>query len=236
MLETRDLEVHYGRLVANRGISCTVAEGTVVVLVGPNGAGKTTFVNAVMGIAPTSQGAIVFDGQDIAGLSIEQRSRAGIAVCREGRAILPELTVSDNLRLGTGPRSRRGLQERKAKVLALFPILADRLDVAAGFLSGGQQQQLAIGRALMSDPRLLILDEPCFGLDPRSTQLVVDLIDRLRKEGMTLLVVEQNVERALRMADWAYVMSVGVVALEGPGRSLSRSDVEVAYLGHASAD
>ena len=233
MLETRDLEVRYGRLVANRGVSCTVGQGTVVVIVGPNGAGKTTFVNAVMGIAAISKGVVLLGGRNVNGLTIEQRARAGIAICREGRGIFADLTVAENLKLGTGPAGRRELHEREAKVLELFPILRDRLNLSAGFMSGGQQQQLAIGRALIGNPRLLILDEPCFGLDPRSTRLVVDLIDRLRGEGMTLLVVEQNVERALRIGDWAYVMSVGRIAMEGPASDLSRSDVEVAYLGHA---
>jgi branched-chain amino acid transport system ATP-binding protein len=233
LLQIEGLSVRYGALVAVREITMRVEAGEIVTVLGANGAGKSSLLGAVVGLVPPAGGRIVFDGTTVSGLAPERVVRHGIALSPEGRRVFPRLTVSDNLRLGAASRrDHDAVAADRARVLELFPVLGDRLWQSAGTLSGGQQQMLAIGRALMSRPRLLLLDEPSLGLAPLVVEQIFELIARLRDEGTTILLVEQNAHRALDLADRAYVLATGRVEVEGTAAEVrASSDVERAYLG-----
>jgi branched-chain amino acid transport system ATP-binding protein len=233
VLKIEHLHVHYGRIAAVRGISLHVEEGEIVTLVGPNGAGKSTTLLAIVGMARATSGRITFGSDSLIGESPENIVRRGISLVPEGRRIHATLTVEENLRLGATVRNdRAAVRADLDDVLNRFPILGTYLRNPAGKLSGGEQQQLAIARALLSRPRLLLLDEPSLGLAPLLVDLVFDSLERLRTEGMTILLVEQNAMRAVELADRAYVLRTGTIELEGArDELLERADFEAAYLG-----
>ncbi len=237
MLALRDVHAHYGAIAALRGVTIEVGEGELVALIGANGAGKTTTLQTVMGVLTPSAGRITFRGEGIAGLAPEVIVRRGIAMVPEDREIFPALTVEQNLRLGAFIRRDRDEYRRDlGEMFQMFPILEERQGQPAGTLSGGEQQQLAIARALMSHPKLLMLDEPSLGLAPKLALQVFELIRRLHKGGTTILLVEQNVSQTLRIADRAYVIRMGRVEAGGTPAELRRQiDVESAYLGGAAA-
>jgi branched-chain amino acid transport system ATP-binding protein len=228
-----DLVVRYGPIVAVQNVTLNVQQGEIVALLGANGAGKSSLLNSVVGLVPVAGGTVTFNGEPIQKLSPEAIVRKGISLTPEGRRVFPRLTVADNLRLGGAvTRDRADYDAAYAHVLELFPILRERLRQNGGTLSGGQQQMLAIGRSLMARPELLLLDEPSLGLAPIVVDQIFDLLQRLRSEGTTILLVEQNVHRALEIADRAYVLASGRVESQGPAASLRASaDIEKAYLG-----
>jgi branched-chain amino acid transport system ATP-binding protein len=235
MLELVDVHVRYGAIRALQGVSLRVDEGELVALIGSNGAGKSTTLRAISGLLRPSQGTITFEGVDITRAASERIVARGISHCPEGRRIFGSLTVAENLRLGAVSRPRSdgaAIAEDLAMVLELFPLLGERLDQAGGTLSGGEQQMLAIGRALMSRPRLLLLDEPSLGLAPLMVERIFETIAQLKQQGRTILLVEQNVHHAFDVADRAYVLETGRITLDGPADVL-RSDpkVEQSYLG-----
>lgn len=248
MLQVEGLEVQYGQVRALRGVALKVAQGEIVTLIGANGAGKTSLLNAIARLAPTSAGHVRFAGQDIRGKSAHQVARLGIGYVPEGRQIFGSMTVLDNLLLGAysfstsswwrllGPAG--GFMREKPVALgldrafSLFPVLHDRRDQLAGSLSGGEQQMLAIARALMSGPRLLLLDEPSIGLAPNLVREMLRLLSQLREEGLTLLLVEQDAVAALRVADRGYALERGRIVIEGAAKDLLSSErVRHAYLG-----
>ena len=233
MLELTDVDVRYGNIRALRGVSLRVAQGELVALIGSNGAGKTTTLRTISGLLRPTEGAITFEGADISRAATDRIVALGISHCPEGRRIFGGLTVGENLRLGAVSRSdRRAIAEDLEMVLGLFPLLQERLSQAGGTLSGGEQQMLAIGRALMSRPRLLLLDEPSLGLAPLMVERIFATIGELKAQGRTILLVEQNVHHALDMADRAYVMETGRITLEGPAAVLRHDPkVEQSYLG-----
>jgi branched-chain amino acid transport system ATP-binding protein len=237
MLRIEAIETHYGAVAALRDVSLEVGRGELVALIGANGAGKTTTLSTIVGVLRPTRGRIVFQGEDITGLPPEAIVRRGIAMVPEDRDIFPALTVEQNLRLGAFIRHDRREYERDlGEICGLFPILRERLLQPAGTMSGGEQQQLAIARALMSHPRLLILDEPSLGLAPKLVGQVFALIRRLHEEGTTILLVEQNVAQTLAIADRVYLIRMGRVEAFGtPAELRSRVDVESAYLGGAPA-
>lgn len=233
MLSIDGLRAAYGSIVALQGISIEIGAGETVAVIGPNGAGKSTLLNAIAGIVRPAGGAIRFEGRDIAGTEPEALVASGIALVPEGRHIFGSLTVRENLRIGaTVRRDTQGVAKDLAHVLELFPILEERAEQKAGKLSGGEQQMLAIARALQSRPRLLLLDEPSLGLAPLVVAQVYATIARLKSEGLTVLLVEQNMHRALAASDRAYVLASGRVVLSGTSSELSRTDeFEAAYFG-----
>jgi branched-chain amino acid transport system ATP-binding protein len=233
MLSIADLDVRYGAIQAVRGVSLDVAEGEIVAVLGANGAGKTTTLKAAVGLVPTTRGEIRFAGKPITGRDTEDIVIAGMTLVPEGRRVFSSLTVTENLRLGAATRRNAAeIEQSRNEVLTLFPILAERAHQAAGTLSGGQQQQLAIARALMSAPKLLLLDEPSLGLAPQVVDDIFDLILRLKARGLTILLVEQDAVAALDIADRAYVMANGRVVMSGDAATLRASDeVAHAYLG-----
>ncbi len=233
MLEVRDLEAAYGRHTALHGVSLEVKAGTIVTLIGANGAGKTTLLLSIVGVLRPRAGTITFQGTRIDGRPSWELVRRGIASCPEGRRVWPQMTVVENLEMGGYVVAERAeLQRRIASVFAHFPILAERRTQAAGSLSGGEQQMLAIGRALMAEPTLLLLDEPSLGLAPIVVEKLAAIIRGIRAAGTTLMVVEQNAFMALQMADHAYVLEVGRLVLAGPGKALLANDtVRKSYLG-----
>jgi len=230
-LEVRGLTARYGPVVAVRDVSLRVGEGEIVALLGANGAGKTTTLMSIVGLHRARTGTISLDGEEIGRLPPERVVRRGVGLAPEGRRIFARLTVAENLRLGAAAGGRD--EGRRERLLELFPALRERLRLPAASLSGGEQQQLAIARALMPGPRLLLLDEPTLGLAPKLVRLVFDLVVRLRdEEGVTILLVEQNVHQALRVCDRAYLMRVGGIEAEGPPDELRRDRrVQAAYLG-----
>ena len=233
MLELRDVHVHYGNIRSLQGVSLQVAEGELVALIGSNGAGKTTTLRTISGLLRPSPGAITFEGAEIQRASTDRIVALGISHCPEGRRIFGSLTVRENLILGAVSRSdHAAIAEDEEMVFALFPLLKERLRQAGGTLSGGEQQMLAIGRALMSRPRLLLLDEPSLGLAPLMVERIFETIAELKRQGRTILLVEQNVHQALDVADRAYVLETGRITLDGPAGQL-RVDpkVEQSYLG-----
>jgi branched-chain amino acid transport system ATP-binding protein len=236
MLIIDDLHVRYGAIVALRGVSLEVRERELVALIGANGAGKTTALFTIAGVLRPHRGTISFQGDAIGGEVPERIVRRGIAMVPEDRDIFPALTVEENLRLGAYIRGdpveyRRDLEE----MFELFPIIGERFQQLAGTLSGGEQQQLALARALMSHPRLLLLDEPSLGLAPALVEHVFELVTRLHRSGMTILLVEQNVNQTLDIVDRAYVLSMGQVAAEGTPQQLrALVDMESVYLGRRS--
>lgn len=233
-MEVRGLTARYGAVMAVRDVSLEVGAGEIVALLGANGAGKSTTLACIAGLHRSPQGQIRFEGKDISRLAPERVLRRGISLTPEGRRLFSSLTVQENLLLGGASRGRRGRTDYD-DLLSLFPILRERLKQPAALLSGGEQQQLAIARSLMSKPRLLLLDEPTLGLAPLLVRLVIDLIRRLRDEqGLSVLLVDQNVHHALDLCDRAYIMRTGQIAAAGLPEELRRSrEVRAAYLGVA---
>lgn len=234
LLEVNDLHVFYGRIEAIKGISFTVGEGEIVTLIGANGAGKTTTMRTISGVRSVAQGSIKFEGQDITKMAPHDRVKLGICQAPEGRGIFPGMTVRENLDMGTYVRG--GNTAEKAAdlehVFHLFPRLQERITQLGGTLSGGEQQMLAIGRALMSRPRLLLLDEPSMGLAPMLIAQIFEIIKQINSEGISVLLVEQNATQALRTARRGYVLETGHVVKEGSGQLLLDDPaVRAAYLG-----
>ena len=225
MLEIKDLNVHFGVIHALKGISLTVNDGEIVTLIGANGAGKTTTLRTISGLKKPTSGSILLDGKDITHTSPRDRVKMGMSQVPEGRRVFPDMTVLENLELGAYlRRDRAGIAEDLKMVYERFPRLADRKRQAAGTLSGGEQQMLAMGRALMSRPKILFLDEPSMGLAPLLVQEIFDIIQDINKSGTTVLLVEQNASMALQIANRAYVMETGSIVLSGTGEELSHSD------------
>ncbi len=236
MLRIRNLKCYYGRIMAIKGISLSVRPGELITLIGANGAGKSTLLHAITGLLPGWEGEIRLEDRSIRGMEPPDVVRAGMSLVPEGRLIFPPLSVLDNLKLGAYTMYRKhqkaAVRRDLDMVMDLFPILRDRREQAAGTLSGGEQQMLAIGRALMARPRLLILDEPSMGLAPMLVEKILQTLVTLRDEGLTILLVEQNAQAALTIADRGYVLETGRMVLQGPAADLL-ADVEVkrAYLG-----
>uniref|UniRef100_UPI0037C0F8A4 ABC transporter ATP-binding protein n=1 Tax=Blastococcus goldschmidtiae TaxID=3075546 RepID=UPI0037C0F8A4 len=234
MLEVEGLCVNYGRIEAIRDITFSVERGSVVTLIGANGAGKTTTLKTLSGLRKVRAGTVRFDGRDITKMASHERVPLGISQAPEGRRIFPGMTVVENLDMGAYARADRA-KTRSAdleRVFGLFPRLHERRDQAAGTMSGGEQQMLAIGRALMSRPKLMLLDEPSMGLAPKLIQQIFSIIKEIREQGTTILLVEQNAAQALKIADQAYILETGEVVRTGTGRELAADDsVRAAYLG-----
>jgi branched-chain amino acid transport system ATP-binding protein len=233
VLELSDVAVSYGGIQALRGVSLSVGQGEVVALIGANGAGKTTTLKTVIGLLPLVRGAVRFAGQDLAGVSVEDRVSRGMSLVPEGRAIFPNLTVRENLELGAYlHRDRRAIAESLEDVVALFPRLGERMRQEGGTLSGGEQQMLAIGRALMARPEVLLLDEPSLGIAPVLVQQIFAAIGRVAAAGVTVVVVEQNTRVALAASRRAYVLKTGEIALSGESAVLALDpEIQRAYLG-----
>ena len=233
MFEVKEIDVFYGDAQALYGLSLQVREGEVVTLVGANGAGKTTTLRAISGLLPVARGEIAFEGRSLLGVPAHRRAELGIALVPEGRELWPQLTVRENLELGAyGRATRRHLSESLERVYELFPVVKERSRQVAGSMSGGEQQMVAIGRALMSRPRLLMFDEPSLGLAPVVVSQVFDTIRRLHGEGLTILLVEQNLKKALEMADRGYVVETGSISIEGAAADLlADPTIRSAYLG-----
>ena len=233
LLEVKDINVYYGVIQALKGISLEVNEGEIVALIGANGAGKSTTMQSIMGLIHPKSGEIYYNGERIDKISTHQIVKMGMTEVPEGRHIFQELTVMENIMLGAYTVKER--EEKKKdldKVFKLFPRLLERKNQVAGTLSGGEQQMLAISRALMSKPKLLLLDEPSMGLSPILVDEVFDIIKEIHKQGTTILLVEQNAEKALRIADKAYVLETGKITLSGTGKELRNNDLVIkAYLG-----
>jgi len=232
MLALEKVKSAYGRIEVLHGVTLHVGGGDIVTLIGANGAGKTTLMHAISGVQPITGGAIKFDGAPIENMPAHERVALGIVQVPEGRQVFAPLSVMDNLKLGAWSRRSADMQPTLARVCDLFPMLAAMLDTPAGALSGGQQQMLAIGRALMARPRLLLLDEPSMGLAPNLVDQLLAVIRALRDDGLTILLVEQNARAALAIADRAYVLETGRVTLDGPaGEIQADARVREAYLG-----
>jgi branched-chain amino acid transport system ATP-binding protein len=233
MLRVTDLHVGYGAIRALRGVSLEVNEGEVVALIGANGAGKSTLLRTISGVLRPTAGEITFAGHSIRGLAEDKLVRMGISQVQEGRGILTRMTVQENLEMGAYCRSdKAGIRQDMAMVFSKFPILAERRRQFGATLSGGEQQMLAIGRALMAHPKLLMLDEPSLGLAPMLVSAIFHTIMDFKREGRTILLVEQNAKKALQCADRGYVLETGTIVLEGSGAVLLQSEeVQMAYLG-----
>ncbi|RMG62641.1 MAG: ABC transporter ATP-binding protein, partial [Bacteroidetes bacterium] len=234
MLTVKSLHAYYGNLHALKGVSLHVEAGEIVALIGANGAGKTSLVHAICGLLKAAKGSIAFDGEPIHELSAERIVQRGVALVPEGRQIFATLSVEANMEMGAfiHRHNRQQIQRDMEELYQQFPILAQRRHQLAGTLSGGEQQMLAISRALMSRPRLLILDEPSMGLAPLVVREIFEIVQRLRQQGRTLLLIEQNAVAALKVADRGYVMETGKVVLQGEGRMLlEHREVQRAYLG-----
>jgi branched-chain amino acid transport system ATP-binding protein len=235
LLELQDVEVFYGRIQAIKGLSFTVADGEVVTLIGANGAGKTTTLKAISGIRPIAGGRVLFDGTDITSMPPHKRVELGICQSPEGRGIFPGMSVVENLEMGCYVRKDRGgaaKQHDLERMFTLFPRLAERRTQMGGTLSGGEQQMLAIGRALMARPRLLLLDEPSMGLAPMLIAQIFTIITEINEQGTTILLVEQNAAQALARAHRAYVLETGRIVKEGGGHEMLDDEaVQAAYLG-----
>lgn len=234
ILEIKDLEVSYGKIKAIKGISLVVNQGEVVVLVGANGAGKTTLLKTISGLLNPVSGSIDFQGSDLTKVAPHQRVIQGICQAPEGRGIFPGMSVEENLRIGKYGRvtAKSEMDSDLDKVFGLFPRLKDRQSQLGGTLSGGEQQMLSIGRALMSRPKMLLLDEPSMGLAPKFIATIFEIIEQIKDQGVTILLVEQNAAKALKIADRAYVLETGVIAKEGSGVDLLKDPaVRAAYLG-----
>ncbi|MDO4650934.1 MAG: ABC transporter ATP-binding protein [Eubacteriales bacterium] len=233
LLEVKDLQVYYGVIAALKGISFEVNEGEIVTLIGANGAGKTTTMQSISGLLPSHSGTVIFDGQDITKTPCHKIVHMGMTQVPEGRRIFQELTVYENLLMGGFSQKDQAQVKKDIQgIYERFPRLAERKNQIAGTLSGGEQQMLAIGRAMMSHPKLLLLDEPSMGLSPLLVDQVFEIIKQLRDEGTTILLVEQNAGKSLAISDRAYVLELGEIALSGTGAELAASDeVKKAYLG-----
>lgn len=235
-LEINNLSVSYGGIRAIRDLSISFERNKIVTIVGLNGAGKSTLLNSIIGLVPKASGSVYFDGEDISGLPPHIIMRKGISLVPEGRMLFRHLTVRDNLYLGAYPfikkLGKKEVEKRKERVYELFPILKDREDQLAGTLSGGQQQMLAIGRALMAHPKLLMLDEPSMGLAPIVVKEIFNVIRHLNEEGMSILLVEQNARAALKLSHYAFILDSGMVVAKGKGSDLLIDEkVKTAYLG-----
>ncbi|BCJ45500.1 ABC transporter ATP-binding protein [Actinoplanes ianthinogenes] len=235
LLELKDVTLLYGRIQALHGISLTVGQGEIVALIGANGAGKTTTMKAISGLRPIAQGSIVFDGQDITKMRADLRVVRGVSQSPEGRGVFPGMTVRENLDMGAYTRRNKAeIAQDMDRVFTLFPRLKEREKQSSGTLSGGEQQMLAVGRALMSRPKLLLLDEPSMGLAPMLIQQIFDIIVEINQQGTTVLLVEQNAQQALSRAHRAYVLETGRIVKEGTGQDLLTDPaVKDAYLGVA---
>lgn len=233
LLEVKDLEVYYGVICALKGISFEVNEGEIVTLIGANGAGKTTTMQSVVGLIPSKSGSVIFEGNDITKTPCHKIVHLGMTQVPEGRRVFQELTVYENLMMGAySLKNSSSFKEDLERIYAKFPRLAERKNQIAGTLSGGEQQMLAMGRALMSHPKLLMLDEPSMGLSPLLVDQVFDIIKEINKDGTTVLLVEQNAGKSLAISDRAYVLENGKIVLSGTGQELMQSDdVKKAYLG-----
>jgi len=233
MLEVRDLEYRYGKVSAVRGVSLSVQQGELVTLIGTNGAGKTTTLKCISGLAPPLRGRLTFEGKDITGASASAILAKGVAHCPEGRRVFPYMTVEENLEMGCYVRRDTDrIRKDMAQMFEQFPILQERRRQPAGTLSGGEQQMLAISRALMSRPKLVLFDEPSLGLAPTLVERTFDIIRNIRAQGVTVLMVEQNAYAALEICDRAYVLESGQVVLQGTGQELlDDPHVRQAYLG-----
>ncbi|HWP67999.1 MAG TPA: ABC transporter ATP-binding protein [Rectinemataceae bacterium] len=233
MLEIRNLSVHYGGIHALQGIDIDVQEGKIVTLIGANGAGKSTTLRSIVGLVKTSGGSIVWNGKALTGLATKDIVTQGIVLVPEGRRIFPNLTVEENLMLGAYVRNdKAGIAADEDKVFVLFPRLKERIRQKGGTLSGGEQQMLAVARALMTKPKLLMMDEPSLGLAPLVVKMIFEIIRAINKEGTTVLLIEQNAKAALEIADYGYVLETGRIILQGKGKDLLADDrVRKAYLG-----
>ena len=233
MLEIRNLNVHYGGIHALRGINLEVDDGKIISLIGANGAGKSTTLKSVMGLVPKSAGSVVWNGRNITRLETKEIVKAGIALCPEGRKVFPDLTVAENLTIGAYLRKdKEEIKKDRDWVYELFPRMKEREWQLAGTLSGGEQQMLAVGRALMTKPKLLMLDEPSLGLAPLVIKDIFSIIRQIKEAGVNVLLIEQNAKAALEISDFAYVMETGTITMSGPGRELLSDDrVKKAYLG-----
>ena len=237
MLRIRNPNTYYGAIHALKGIDLDVPEGKIVTLVGSNGAGKSTTVLSATGILKVAEGSVIeLNGENIANMGPHKIVKRGVSLSPEGREVFPSLTVEENLRLGAFPvrNQKKLVSDGYERVCQLFPRLKERLKQQAGTLSGGEQQMLAIGRSLMGNPKLLLLDEPSLGLAPNLVQLIFDLIRDINRQGVTILLIEQNANMALKVADYGYVLETGRITLHGPAKELrSNEEVKRAYLGNA---
>ncbi len=233
MLKIENLHIHYGGIHALRGVSLSVPDGQIISLIGANGAGKSTTLKAVMSLIPKTEGLVAFDGIDITRMQTRDVVREGVVLCPEGRRVFPDLTIAENLTMGAYLRQdKTGIAKDTKWVYELFPRLLERKWQLAGTLSGGEQQMLAVGRALMSRPKLLMMDEPSLGLAPIVIKSIFEIIKEINRSGVNILLIEQNAKAALEISDYGYVMETGTIALEGPGRELLVNDeVRKAYLG-----
>ena len=232
MLKIKDLHVSYGGIKALRGVDLEVPDGKIVTLIGANGAGKSTTLRTISGLVKAESGSITYDGKELLGLSINKILEQGIAQSPEGRRVFPNLTVLENLKIGAYLRKDRdGIEKDVRWIYELFPRLEERHWQPAGTLSGGEQQMLAVGRALMSRPRLLMMDEPSLGLAPLVVQGIFDIIRTINQQGVTVLLIEQNANMALKIADYAYVLETGCITKSGTGAALLAAEsIKVAYL------
>ncbi len=232
MLRVNEITTKYGAITALHGVSLRVEPGELVALVGPNGAGKTTLLNTVAGILRPAAGSVELDGDDVTGRDPATLVNAGLALVPERRRIFRDLTVEENLRLAGITATKSERRQRLIEMRELFGVLARKWNTSAGYLSGGEAQQLAVARALMSDPRMLLMDEPTLGLAPALIDMIFELLAELRDQGRTILVVEQNARRALELADRGYVLRTGRIVSEGPGAELaSQADLFAAFIG-----
>jgi branched-chain amino acid transport system ATP-binding protein len=233
LLTCENLVVRYGAVEAVHGVNFEIKQGEIVALLGANGAGKSSILNSLVGIVPIHSGQVVFDGSDITGVKPERLAAAGLTLSPEGRRLFGTLSVEDNLKMGAFTvKNKQDIERYRERVFDLFPILYERREQYAGTLSGGQQQMVAVARALMSNPSLLLLDEPSLGLAPQIVDQIFELIVKLREQGMTLMVVEQNVSKTLQIADRGYVLVNGEIVESGKATALSQSSsVQNAYLG-----
>jgi len=235
MLELQNLEVFYGGIHALQGISLTVPDGKIVSLIGANGAGKSTTLNSIVGLVKPQSGTITWNGENLLSMNTKEIVSQGIALVPEGRHVFPNLTVSENLTLGAYHRSdKAGIEKDRDMIYELFPRLKERSKQSAGTLSGGEQQMLAVGRGLMTRPKIFMLDEPSLGLAPLIVHDIFDIIQKIHAQGTTVLLVEQNARAALKIADYGYVMETGRITLSGTGEELLNDDrVRKAYLGES---
>jgi branched-chain amino acid transport system ATP-binding protein len=231
MLKIENLQVSYGGIQAVRGVSFEVPDGQIVTLIGANGAGKSTTLRSIIGLVPPREGSILYNGEELRGKTTAEIVARGITLVPEGRRVFPDLTVEENLRIGAYLR-KDDLRKDLEWVYELFPRLKERHWQAAGTLSGGEQQMLAVGRALMSRPKLVMMDEPSLGLAPIVVQQIFDIIKKIHEEGVTVLLIEQNANMALHAADMGYVMETGTITFSGPGKELLENPrIQAAYLG-----
>jgi branched-chain amino acid transport system ATP-binding protein len=233
MLKVEGLSAHYGGIHALQGIDLEVPDGAIVSLIGANGAGKSTTLKAIVGLVRASGGAVSWNGERLTGLPTKDIVSRGVCLVPEGRRVFPNLTVDENLTLGAYSRKdKAGIAAHRRRVFELFPRLAERTDQKAGTLSGGEQQMLAVGRALMTRPRILMMDEPSLGLAPLVVKMIFDIVKAINAEGVSVLLVEQNAKAALEIADYGYVLETGRITLHGRGKTLLDDDgVRKAYLG-----